>query len=108
MLRKAQIKSEDDKGERVYTLTYLDGSPERQEAVQFFRRLRQPSCLFPALNIPEVIRSMSTDAAQQYLDAHPMQEQWSLLSFSEKDLISDDDLGRLRYIPEIEVLKVWS
>ena len=108
MPRKAQINSKDGKDERVYMLTYLDDSPERQEAVQFFGRLRQPSCLFPALNIPEVIRSMSTDAAQRYLDAHPMQEEWSLLSFSEADPISDDDLVRLRYIPEIEVLMVRS
>jgi hypothetical protein len=108
MPRKAQITFRDDKVDRDYTLTYLDDSPERQEAVQFFRSLRQPSCLIPSLSIPEVIRSMSTNAAQEYLDAHPMQEQWSLLSFSERDPVSDDDLVRLQYLPELEVLKVFS
>src|SRR4051812_28749817 len=58
MPRKAQIKCKDDKGERVYTVTYLDDSFERQEAVQFFRRSRGSSGLFPAMSIPEVASSM--------------------------------------------------
>jgi hypothetical protein len=108
MPRIAQITHKDKNGERAYTLTYLDDSPERQEAIQFFQRSRGSSGLFPALNIPEIVSGMPRHAAQEYLDAHPIQEQWSLLAIREGDGISDDDLIRLRYIPEIHTLNVFS
>jgi len=115
MPRREQIRRKTNKDERVYTFTYLDDSPERQEAIQFFKTSRstsglfQGTGLFPALKIPEVVDRMSLHAAQEYLDAHPVQEQWSLLTIRQDDgAITDADLIRLRYLPELEHLNVFS
>ena len=109
MPRRTQIKRIIESEERVYTFTYLDDTPERQEAVQFFQQSRCFGGLLPAINIPPLVASMSMEAAQEYLDAHPIREQWSSLTVHYRDdHVSDDDFIRLQNLPEIEALIVRS
>lgn len=51
---------------------------------------------------------MSPENAQAYLDSHPMHQRWQMLNVVQTDLICDDDLARLRHIPEIEYAKIIS
>jgi hypothetical protein len=102
-----------ERTERNYTITYLDDPPERREAVAFlgakaahdktmYRRLRPE---FP--HLPE-LDAMSPEAAQNYLDSHPMQRRWQFLNIDHRDLIFDDDLARLQYVPEITSVHILS
>jgi hypothetical protein len=102
-----------DRTERAYTITYLDDSPERHEAVSFFSaKAHDQKCayrtLLPDTQLPKEVEAMSRDAAQAYLDSHPMQQQWALLKINHEDLIFDDDLSRLRYLPEIQSVTITS
>jgi hypothetical protein len=86
--------------EREYRITYLDDSKERAEAVLFFGR-----ALFPAMSIPKVTYDMSETDAQAYLDDHPTQRQWNMLTLSEREVsFEDDDLYRLEFFPELDRL----
>lgn len=49
---------------------------------------------------------MSPEAAQAYLDSHPMQQRWHSLMV--RDMVSDDDLARLQHLPEITTVKIFS
>lgn len=91
---------------RELTVTFSDDSPLRAEAVAFFQKLERG--LFPAMNLPEVIDNLSLSDAQRYLDEHPIQEQWSILTIEHGDNVNDDDLARLEFIPEIDTLKITS
>lgn len=84
---------------REYCVTYLDDSVERAEAVQFFRE-----GLSPSMNLPESIDELSADEAQRYLDEHPLEEKWSMLTLDERCAFEDDDLFRLGFLPELERL----
>jgi hypothetical protein len=44
--------------------------------------------------------------ANAYLRANPMRKLWSLLTVSGP--LADDDLTRLQYLPELEILKIHS
>jgi hypothetical protein len=90
---------------RDFIVTIEDDPPERAEAVRFFRQLRHP--IFPAMNLPEVIDQLSPEDAQRYLDANPLLELWSLLRILPEDGVTDDDLSRLRFIPELEHLSLY-
>ncbi len=95
--------------ERVYTVTYLDDPPERQETVHYFRTQGNYKRLFSPSGIPQTVQRMPFEEAQAYLDTHPMQEQWRGLNLLDvKNQATDDDLARLRHIPEIEILKIRS
>lgn len=85
------------KHKREYHVTYSDDSDERMDAVSFFGK-----GLFPALDIPDSLDQMSEQAAQEYLDAHPLQRQWSMLTLDHRVAFADDDLYRLRHLPELE------
>ena len=87
------------KHKREYRVTYTDDSDERAEAVSFFGE-----GLFPAMSIPDSLDQMSERFAQEYLDAHPVQEQWSMLTLDQRVTFIDDDLHRLKYFPELERL----
>ncbi|MCH6259399.1 hypothetical protein MLD52_22785 [Puniceicoccaceae bacterium K14] len=87
------------KHNREYRVTYTDDSGERAEAVSFFGE-----ALFPAMNIPDSLDQMSERSAQEYLDAHPVQEQWSMLTLDQRVTFIDGDLHRLKYLPELERL----
>lgn len=92
--------------EREYTVTYLDDPPERREAVAFFQEFDDG--LFPAIDLPSCIDDLPFDQAQKYLDEHPMQERWSMLTITEGDPICDEDLARLQYLPELEIVKIYT
>lgn len=83
--------------ERKYRVTYEDDSPERAEAVAFFGE-----ALIPAMNLPHALDQMSERTAQAYLDAHPTQEQWSMLLLDRRVTFGDDDLSRLEHLPELK------
>jgi hypothetical protein len=86
--------------EREYRITYLEDSEERAEAVLFFGR-----ALVPAMNIPKSTYNMSETDAQAYLDDHPMQRQWCMLTLHEREVsFEDDDLYRLEFFPELDRL----
>ena len=86
--------------EREYRVTYTDDSEERAEAVRFFGK-----GLFPATSLPERINRMSEEAGQKFLDDHPMQQRWQMLTLdNQRFSFEDDDLRRLQFIPELEHL----
>lgn len=84
---------------RTYTVTYVDDSEERAEAIAFFGE-----SLFPALDLPESLDRMSEHDAQEFLDAHPIQRRWHMLTLDNKLTFVDDDLQRLEHFPELEHL----
>jgi len=104
MPRESTIKTSWERNgkkiEREYRITYLDDSEERAEAVLFFGR-----ALVPEVHIPKITFNMSETDAQAYLDDHPMQRQWSMLTLHEREVsFEDDDLYRLEFLPELERL----
>jgi hypothetical protein len=106
MPRRRKISRQIGNGpERDFIVTFEDDSPERAEAVRFFRRLRRP--MFPAMNLPEEIDHLSQEDAQRYLDANPFQQQWSSLRILPEDCVTDDDLARLRFVPELEHVSLY-
>jgi hypothetical protein len=104
MPRESTIKTSWERNgkkiEREYRITYLDDSEERAEAVIFFGR-----ALFPAMSIPKITYDMSETDAQAYLDDHPMQRQWTMLTLDDREAsFEDDDLYRLEFFPELDRL----
>lgn len=91
---------------RDYVVTYCDDLPERAEAVEYFQQFERG--LFPAMNLPDCLDAMPFADAQRHLDQHPIQEQWSILTISDRDPVTDDDLSRLQHIPELRVLKIMT
>ena len=51
---------------------------------------------------------MPAEVVQDWLNTHPMQRQWSSLRVDRFDLVFDDDLARLRYLPELEKVSILS
>ena len=100
--------------ERTYQITYLDDLPERREAVAFFNspgvgdKKAYRGGLFPDMGVPPQVETMSPEAAQAYLDSHPMQQRWRSLTVTYQDMVFDDDLARLQYLPEITTVKILS
>lgn len=88
---------------RTYTVWYVDDSPERQEAVAFFQA---PHRLFPAMDLPPAVDKLPLADANLYLREHPIPKLWSLLTILGP--VADDDLARLQYLPELEILKIHS
>lgn len=102
MPRSETIKVSRGGDERVYTVWYSDDSPEREEAVTFFQT--KATCLFPKMDIPAIVGKMSIHEANEFLQAHPIQQQWSLLRINRSNAIADDDLKRLVHLPELETV----
>lgn len=102
-----------ERTERGYTITYFDDPPERAEAVSFLAaKAAHDKCayrrLLPEISIPTEVEAMSPEAAQAYLDSHPMQQRWEFLNIDHRDLVFDDDLARLQYLPEIKCVQIMS
>jgi hypothetical protein len=92
---------------RNYLVTYWDDPPERAEAVHFFREL--PDCrLFPEVVIPPEVEEMPIEEANAYLRRHPIQQGWSLLTIGHQSPIEDGDLARLRHLPELSHVRIFS
>lgn len=85
---------------------YRDESPERAEAVAFFRE--HAECLFPAMGIPDEAAEMPIREANEYLRRHLIEQQWSLLRIGRQNPIGDDDLTRLRHLPELDHVQISS
>jgi Leucine-rich repeat (LRR) protein len=92
--------------ERIYRVVYQDDSSQRAEAVRFFGE--HADRLFPAMGIPEEVTAMPINEANKYLRRNPIQKQWSLLRIGHQNSISDDDLARLRHLPELEHVQISS
>lgn len=91
---------------REYRVAYRDDSPERAEAVEFFRE--KAECLFPAMGIPDAVTGMPIEEANEYLRRHPIEQRWSLLRIGRQNPIGDDDLARLRHLPELVHVQISS
>ncbi len=91
---------------REYLVVYQDDPPERKEAVEFFKE--HGDRLFPSMAIPSEVEKMPIEKANAYLRRHPIQEQWNLLTIGQQSPIQDGDLARLRYLPEINEVKIRS
>lgn len=90
---------------RDFIVTFEDDPPERAEAVRFFQRLQRP--ILPATDLPDLIDHLSQQEAQRYLDANPIQQRWALLRILPDDGVTDEDLERLAFIPELEHLCLY-
>jgi hypothetical protein len=89
----------------VLRTTCDDDPPERAEAVAFFNHER----LFPDIHkFHHVLRidELSLDDAQAYLDAHPIRVPWKRLRLEKHATLKDDDLERLKYVPELEEVDI--
>lgn len=105
MLRRQEMSRQiGDAPRRDFVVTFEDDPPERAEAVRFFQRLRRP--IFPAMVLPDAIDGLPSEEAQRYLDRNPLQQRWSTLRILPEDGITDDDLSRLQFIPELEHLSL--
>ncbi|HYT87588.1 MAG TPA: leucine-rich repeat domain-containing protein [Gemmataceae bacterium] len=106
MPREQQITVTRGTVRREYVVVYRDDPPERHEAVQFFQK--HADCLFPDMAVPPEVAAMPIKEANAYLRRHPVQERWSLLTIGRQDPIRDADLARLRHLPEISHVKIFS
>jgi len=91
---------------RDYLVVYREAPPERAEAVHFFQT--HADRLLPGSAIPTAVEHMPLGDANAYLRKHPIEEQWSLLSIRQDNAIRDEDLARLRHVPELEHVKISS
>ncbi len=106
MPREQVITQQRGENRRDYVVVYEDDSPERAEAVTFFQT--HANRLFPSVNIPSEVERLPIEEANAYLRQHPIQEKWSMLTIGHESTITDADLIRLRSIPEIDHVKIFS
>ena len=86
-----------------YHVVYQDDPPERAEAVRFFE---EHGRLFPEMDLPQAVTSLPIQEANAFLRQHPMQKRWHSLRIHAEALIQDEDLSRLKYLPELESLTI--
>jgi hypothetical protein len=108
MPREAEIQRTQYGITRAYRVWYLDDPPERVEAVTFFEQFGECPWLFPKMNVPEFLHALPIQEANEYLRQHPVEEQYSSLVSWGGELIRDDDLRRLEYFPELEIVRLHS
>ena len=94
------------RGDSIYTVWYTDDSPERKEAIQFFQA--NTAGLVPATTIPSLVQVMPIHKANSYLQLHRQQKRWGLLQVMQDDPIADDDLARLRFLPELKQIRIYA
>src|SRR6516164_6818703 len=99
MPRETQITVTHGAVWREYTVVFRDDPPERAEAVRFFQE--HADSLFPDMSTPPEVNEMPIEEANAYLRRHPIKEQWFQLTIGRKNPVRDEDLSRLRYLPEI-------
>jgi hypothetical protein len=58
------------------------------------------------MDLPPAVHKMSQTNADAYLRGHPIPKRWSMLAIWGP--VADDDLARLQYLPELEILKIHS
>jgi hypothetical protein len=117
MPQKKSFKYQSGKVCREYVVTITDDAPERAEAVAFFGR----EMLIPDIHkLCDLVQfdELPLDDAQAYLDAHPIQVTFNRLTLDEwgplfndrkyHATLNDDDLARLKYIPELKDVQVFT
>ena len=79
----------------------------RSEPVRFFQRLRRP--IFPATNLPDAIvhLSLEEELAIGISTRIPSSRDGATLHILPEDDVTDADLSRLRFIPELEHLILY-
>src|SRR5215813_2009801 len=100
----AQITVTSDEGRREYIVVYRDDPPDRKETVEFFTK--HGDTLFPSMATPPEVENMPIEEANAYLRQHPIEKQWASLTISDEHPIQDDDLARLRHLPEIRHVRI--
>jgi Leucine Rich repeat len=90
--------------ERTYSAWLGEDTPERTEALQFFRD--RGISAEPEPELPALMQSLLIDEANEYLRHNPIQANLRYLSISWKSGVGDDDLRRLHLFPELEILKL--
>jgi hypothetical protein len=108
MTREAVSKQTQSGITRVYRVWYLDDPPERAEAVTFFENLGECPWLCPKMCVPEFLHDLPIEEANEYLRHHPVLEEYSGLVSCGGELIQDDDLRRLEYLPELKFVRLHS
>ncbi len=89
---------------RDFIAHYVDDSPERAEAIAFFE-----DCLFPDSPVDDYLWALPIGAANAFLAANPIVQTFESLYLQNRgDDICDDDLARLRHVPELRRLIVYS
>ncbi len=106
MPREETIKVTRGGVSREYLVVYRDDTPERKEAVEFFQA--HADSLFPSMGAPSEVEEMPIEEANAYLRQHPIEERWDLLTIDSENPIQDDDLARLRHLPELTQVKIHS
>jgi hypothetical protein len=104
MVRSERFTVSRDGKERAYTVWLIDDPPDRQEAVTFFQL--NSTTFIPEIRLPPSIESMSIDQANELLRHHPIQKEWVLLRVGHADPIRDNDLRRLRFVPELRNVRI--
>jgi len=92
---------------RDYFVVFQDDPPERAEAVRFFQDLTDCR-LYPSAAIPLELEKMPIGEANAHLRQHPIQRLWSLLTIGHQSPNRDSDLARLRHLPEIGHIQIFS
>jgi hypothetical protein len=93
--------------QRRFTITYTDDPPERAIAVAFF----QVSCEhkpFPQMDFDQGWERMSDAEAQEYLDRHPREKLWDMLTIGHRDDIGDEAMYLVRDLPELRAVHIHS
>jgi len=91
---------------REYCVFYEEDPPERIEAIRFFNS--HGARVYCEMNIPPEIQIIPIDQANEYLRQNPVRRQWDGLYFSGANEIGDADLDRLRHLPDLIRLKIFS
>ncbi len=89
-----------------YIVKYVEDTPERAEAVAFFRQSK--NCLNQGDSVPNDFDLLSESDGQKYLDTHPISRIWNLLCIDGSYDCMDSDLERLRFIPELRIVRIHS
>ncbi len=108
MPRETVIRSVRNGVSRVYRVTYADESPERREAIAFFENLDDRLWLMPEMDLPEFLHALPIEEANLYLQHNPLLQGYSGLVVWDGDLIDNDDLRRLQFLPELESVQMES
>lgn len=87
-------------------INYEPDPPLRVEAISFFKSLEFG--LVQASPLPEECYDMDEDEAQRYVDNLILKKNWGMLTILSKDPVENQDLVRLKYLPEIKMLRVLS
>ncbi len=82
-----------------FILEYRSESPLRSEAIEFFKNVRFR--LGWTAVLPEECKVMTPSDIQLYFDLHGAERRIYTLTIGESDVISDEDFGYLKFIPEL-------